>query len=389
MLSVKRFRISLHDILIFLLTTAVVCFYDIKPLFLGVQAVAIAHTFYLILRKGTIERESAKYCVWFLMFFLFGILSYAWANPMNTTVASVSISVLQVGLMGLCYIQYANDMAKYNYLIRMLIMAGMMLCLRFMASVPVSSWGRMTRFTKDTIFGSNTPANTLAFTSVITIWYYCYSEKKKPYKGIILSILFMFVSILMGTRKGVIIFGVGIPLLSLLYSKEISTTLWKIILLSGLFFVLYYALLNIPILYQSLGYRLVSMMEGISGDGGDRSFKDRMQFIQDASKVFFEHPILGIGQDGYRYVNSLWKTYSHCNYTEILANLGITGFILYYMYIFKYLKISFKRRKEVPLAFVLLVLMLLIDWFVVAYNIELTYILIPLVITKMRIKEFT
>ena len=55
-------------------------------------------------------------------------------------------------------------------------------------------------------------------------------------------------------------------------------------------------------------------------------WKVRSFFALEALSVFKENLFIGIGQDGYRYVNSREFTYSHNNYVEILANLGIVGF---------------------------------------------------------------
>ena len=51
--------------------------------------------------------------------------------------------------------------------------------------------------------------------------------------------------------------------------------------------------------------------------------------MEDALLVWQEKPVFGHGIDQYRYSGS-YTTYSHNNYTEILANFGVVGIVLFY-----------------------------------------------------------
>src|SRR5690606_24187536 len=51
--------------------------------------------------------------------------------------------------------------------------------------------------------------------------------------------------------------------------------------------------------------------------------------ITDAIEKWWEKPVVGYGIDQYRVV-SKYSAYSHNNYTELLASLGVIGLVLYY-----------------------------------------------------------
>lgn len=66
--------------------------------------------------------------------------------------------------------------------------------------------------------------------------------------------------------------------------------------------------------------------------------------MQDAIKVGFEHPIMGVGPGNYvRY--SFNKHFSHCTYTELFANTGVVGFIIYVILLLMYIKNQWHRMR--------------------------------------------
>ena len=53
--------------------------------------------------------------------------------------------------------------------------------------------------------------------------------------------------------------------------------------------------------------------------------------IQEAMQLWKRSPFVGLGNGQYLVVSGR-ECYSHCNYTELLANLGVVGFVLYYSF---------------------------------------------------------
>lgn len=61
---------------------------------------------------------------------------------------------------------------------------------------------------------------------------------------------------------------------------------------------------------------------------GEKSFFTRMHMFQEALGLWQQSPVWGNGNEAYR-VHGSYGTYSHSNYTELLANYGGLGFILF------------------------------------------------------------
>lgn len=95
------------------------------------------------------------------------------------------------------------------------------------------------------------------------------------------------------------------------------------------------AVIFIPFLSETIGYRFVGVFTGLLGDGSvDMSGVERDYYRSTALMLFSRNPILGVGFEGFAaYLESIgyWHVaYSHCNYTELLSNIGIVGLSVYY-----------------------------------------------------------
>lgn len=80
----------------------------------------------------------------------------------------------------------------------------------------------------------------------------------------------------------------------------------------------------------------------------------RVKLMQDAINVGMEHPIVGVGPANYVKF-SYNQHFSHCTYTELFANHGIPGILLWFNLLFVFLKKQinyyFKTRDKIFLCF--------------------------------------
>ncbi len=370
------FRMGLYDVLVCLLVITSLAFYDMKVIFLGTQVITFAFAALQFLYRG-IRRITRNYLIWLAIFTLYGSLSILWASERNSTAFSVTLSVVQVGLVCYCIIDYCVDKIRFMRIIKSFLIACMVLCIRFLISVPVSLWGQGDRFSKDTIFGSNTPAMVLAYGAILLLWLLLEKNTKArkalPIFGIV---AFMFVSMMAGTRKGIIAFLIAFVIISLMRAKNPLSLIKKLIVITVVLIGVYIAIMKIPVLYGSIGYRIESMIAGFLGEETDRSAVGRSVLREDAWKTFLKNPIFGVGQDGYRYVSVYNSYYSHNNYVELLANLGIFGFgIFYSLYVWLFVKCKRAGRFAI-LSACILIITLVMDYAQVGYADETTYVLL-------------
>lgn len=107
----------------------------------------------------------------------------------------------------------------------------------------------------------------------------------------------------------------------------------------------------------------------------DYSASARALMREKAMGVWREHMLLGVGTDGFRMYNSLGENisglYSHCNFTELLANNGLLGFGVYYIPLINMIYKAWTARKIRPDLSTLIVgaltILMLMDYGQVSY----------------------
>lgn len=154
---------------------------------------------------------------------------------------------------------------------------------------------------------------------------------KKIFKSIffILSIfIFIFIIVLSGSRKALFVSVLCIVYWSLFSSKKylkvISSYKKIIIVIIIIALVSIVAIKFTPLFLQS---NMFSRLVGYdtAATGGDEI---RKGMYSEAMYYFRQNPVFGIGYKNYELI-SVYQTYSHSTYAELLACTGIVGFLLY------------------------------------------------------------
>lgn len=174
------------------------------------------------------------------------------------------------------------------------------------------------------------------------------------------------VAILTGSRQVLII---QIPLLALLtFIRYIEGTSLK----RKLLFVLIAAIACVA----SIGPITKSYDNSYLKVRSETKAKDdvRALLLQDAIKVGCQHPILGVGPGNYvRY--SFNRHFSHCTYTELFANTGVIGALIYVSLVLMFITSQWKRfwkyRDKTYLVFFVCGLIYLFDNFFYVFYVDL------------------
>ncbi len=243
-------------------------------------------------------------------------------------------------------------------------------------TTPIGSWGSEYKYGGFTAIHRN--AASVIFVVCFGICYYLY-EMYKDKKYIIAMFSFLFFNLVTGARKGIIqtIFIIAMIVL-------LQNGLQKKFRLMGVLLVVVSVLaiifINSPFLQETYGARLLAIFDDSIHDGS-RDF--RKMFRIWAFVAFLLRPIIGHGSAFTVVVISTLTgeaVYSHCNYTEMLANYGLIGFALNYMVYLVCLVKSFKNRVNSmgKMVFTLVLSILIIEYGQVTYQILSS--LIPLYI---------
>jgi O-antigen ligase len=213
------------------------------------------------------------------------------------------------------------------------------------------------------------------------------TNRKQKVFSLILAAIIMFAVLMMGTKKGLLIFGIGVIFCYLYKSKNFGSSLLRIVVICIAIGFAYYFLLNNYFLYEVIGKRIELMFGGLTGTATDASTRDRMLYIKDALEVFRQHEVFGVGLDGYRYVNSYSNAYSHNNYSEILADLGIIGFVIYYSMYVKLLSKAIQLLNKNILPLSIIIILMIIDYSSVSYSSELKGIWFALLLAFSKLQH--
>ncbi len=146
-----------------------------------------------------------------------------------------------------------------------------------------------------------------------------------------------------------------------------------------------YLVMNIPMLYNSIGVRIESffdIMNGQKSSFNERSTQNRIRMMNTAMSMFYESPIWGKGINSFL---GLYGGFCHCDYTELLSGLGAIGFSLFFgpfvgmMFSMRKVKHESKSMDLAALLMTLVLMFLLGEILLVMHYEKLTWILFALI----------
>lgn len=198
-------------------------------------------------------------------------------------------------------------------------------------------------------------------------------------RNALLLVFLMACIFLNGSRKVLVGLLMFYLIASFIYNRKRTLKLFKIciwILVAGL--ILYYLLMNNELLYNSYGYRIEAFLNYRNTGSGDVSASERSILITRALNFFYQRPILGWGSHSFSYLNEIFfgqDIYSHNNFVELLCNLGIIGFALYYLFYVKEIALmiravrmkKYSKDKHIILFLAGMVTLLILDYWTISY----------------------
>ncbi|MDE5984739.1 MAG: O-antigen ligase family protein [Eubacterium sp.] len=207
--------------------------------------------------------------------------------------------------------------------------------------------------------------------SVVSVYLRRYTDFKY---GNYLSVFFVLLTIITGSR-GSLVQLLILFVLIVIIDKDLFKMMTKIIIFVIAAVIIILMLRNIPILYENIWLRFEDMFATITGEKiEDASTKGREFYKEIAFNMFLKKPFLGWGLDGftcYLRDNPYYKgyyieaVYSHCNFSELMADLGVVGLLVWYVPTASILIKSFKYREYHPLIkimFFWLLSMIILDY---------------------------
>ena len=141
----------------------------------------------------------------------------------------------------------------------------------------------------------------------------------------------MFI-LLTGSRKGLLTLLVFIFFYVMLKSGTLEKRIKGILLTAVLAIAAYFLIMRVEVLYNIIGSRMEVLIKGLLDDEGFQNRSSaffRSNMISYGMDFFRQRPLIGWGLDSYSQM-SVYSTYSHNNFVELLVSDGILGFAVYY-----------------------------------------------------------
>ncbi|MFS0620663.1 O-antigen ligase family protein [Priestia megaterium] len=316
---------NVYFLSIFLMVCVFWAFLDLPYLVISTQLLFFSVAGLKFLLKKRIRRNCFPYIIWALIWLLYCLFTVNWSINQGATISYV-ISVFQVILVGIMLIVTVEEKKHVELLERIIIIAGIVLVARLLIVTPSSEWGEE-RLGLELGMHVNHIALNLLISLMFTLKVAVDQKKKICWP---LSLILTVALVMTASKKAIIIailvFLVVIPMGKKGTVQKVKYLLIMLVMLS----IMIKLATEIPAIYELAIQRMEGFVSLLLGTGDvDKSTAIREELLQTAWKVFLEHPVLGVGLNGFRFFNPE-NAYAHSNFLELLADCGIIGFIIYY-----------------------------------------------------------
>ena len=374
-----QLRIDLKKFLIWIYMFGVMLFKDGDYLKAGTRFFFLGGALVLFLMQPSIVKKKFNYFyTWMLLFFLSCCISLKYSISRPTSMAMISTLGLGFLTLLVLYLIIQSKPDLVSFIGKWSII--------FPCILGIYTYGRYGIFAyvnKRTLSGAIN-ANTFglecaigATIAIYVLWNYSNTLKESTLAWLRIAFVMNVVFVLMtASRKSIIVLVIPLVIYSVLSSYNIIKSGRNLLLGITALALVYEIILNVPILYDIIGYRMEGMLNYFNNSGGeiDKSTSTRMMLIEYGMTWFSNSPLFGHGIDNYRNLLSRVSrltTYSHNNFVELLVDVGLVGFISYYYLHIRSFVIYIQRRRNTNnlqvLAVSILAVLLITDYGMVSY----------------------
>lgn len=375
-----NFNRRVYGFLVFFYAFMYVMFNGTKPVLVYLATALMLGYFLLnvISNKNEVIVMATEHFIFFL-FILYCIFTAMFGTHISNSIGKI-MTLVQLWIL---YIALYN--ALYKYKVEFYLFNGLIIGveINYLIYLEIFPWdkkaayaGTSTRF-QGTTYNPN-DLGRLTVISIIMSFVYIKVYAVKGYYLLLNSIhvvVGLLVIVATQSRKALLATAIIIFSFVVMQSKFIKVRHLGYFYLTILFLIFFTPALlkfiDVPKedleQFERFGKRLSYAIDSIGGDKEvkkAKSIQHRKELIHLAMMTFNANPIMGVGIDNFRFVEG---HYAHNNYVELLANVGIIGFLLFYsVYIFLSIRIFFSEYKEILIMVVFI--LLIYDVFIVSYG---------------------
>ena len=333
---------------------------------------------------GQWSNTLPQYSKWYTCMIVLSVCSVAWA----TETAWETIYTMIVSLIvTYCFIVVLDTPYKLELCIRSFVFSADVMGLLMLIKGQLFENIGEDRLGHSQTGNANAFAALMMVAAVFAFWLVLYKAKSVLDKAFNIA-SFTFILLMMalsGGRKAIVAVVVCV-LFFIVFKNRMSffNFLKNFVIAIIVIGILYYLIMNNPSLYDAIGWRFEELFKMFGGGtSGVNSDSLRADMVKMALDKWQECPLWGHGHDTFKYYNQIVTGhlfYAHNNYAELLYDLGLVGFALYYGYICKLghslFKLNDENREYKVLGIALLIELLIFDIGGVSYYTVMTQIVL-------------
>ena len=385
---------KLSDWFFFILIVLFFAVRDIPILLYAGQIIAYVG---IIWRYKQVDRY---YTFIWLLFIAWSALTGFWASNEEHYLKFMR-EITQVGLLCVLFYNGCRNEQNIEKMLKYITIASLIMILYFLIKTPISDWHQAFHSTASVAssedrFGRSIGYHPNNFGVLCSFECCCwlYQWRRFNKKSALLCSCILFVLLLFTkSRTAVAFMGIIVFIYMLIETKSSRRVLARILFISIGAMAAILALLFIPSLYKLIGYRVSGVLSFITGTGTvDASVNGRNILMTAGKEMIRDHFILGVGAGNYSNIAyasyGIWRdVYSHSNYIEIWADLGLIGVLLYYLprfwcifHLIRKRRIISNRKSIILSSFLIAVMIaeLVVDYIYISYSQEVMQIIYTL-----------
>lgn len=371
---VKDLKFYLEKIFLFSYFFSIMSFIVInRRIYFFIQLIFILYFFFKFSQPKNFILN--KFSIWYLVFTIWSLFCSVLINMYFDKAfyfAIFQLLIFSIFLYPILKNNRENIMTCYYAL----FLGGLYFSLYILYKTPYIFWGKV-RLGNYNSIASPIIVGAIVATSLSVIVYLYYLTNNKFL--LLVSLLFVFVILISGTRKHIINIVMIYGCLFILKRNKNKNYLYYFSIPIILFIILFilYKILLIPFFYDSIGMRISDAFETIfmvnRNQGIDDSTVDRIQIAKQAFEMIKNNPLTGVGLGNFnKYSNA---SHAHNNYLDLAATVGLIGLIIYYSIYFLILKKLIQRKcgivdRSYIFHLINIITILMISFFASTYSLE-------------------
>lgn len=305
----------------------------------------VATLFECVTRK---KSPISGFTVASLLFFAWAVASLSWSVIPDESLSRIKTFLYQLICYGCVTALVAGDKSALKAALVSFVVSSAVSAFFVLAVQGVT-------FTDNRYVDGAVSSGQLALCATFSMLLCLYQWKRvRQGRYLLLFAVFALALLLTSSRRNFIILLVFFVLFYTLDSNDVRKRIGLFLGCTLVAGIVLFAVLNVDFLYQFIGRRLESFLQFVIwGNGGDASTTGRARLIDYGMTLFQQSPILGKGVGTFEQLfgttHGSWQTSADNNYVELLADLGIVGFSLYYIPLLIFLGKNLRGLTKAPI----------------------------------------